>query len=41
MHVVRLIEGLINTDDGINEDVQLLRSLPLQLTLEFPVKTDC
>ena len=27
MHAVRSIEGLINTDDGINEDVQLLRSL--------------
>ena len=27
MHAVRSIEGLINTDDSINEDVQLLRSL--------------
>ena len=27
MHAVRSIEGLINTDNGINEDVQLLRSL--------------
>ena len=27
MHAVRSIEGLINMDDGINEDVQLLRSL--------------
>ena len=27
MHAVRSIEGLINTDDGISEDVQLLRSL--------------
>lgn len=26
MHAVRSIEGLINTDDSINEDVQLLRS---------------
>jgi len=27
MHAVRSIEGLINTDNGISEDVQLLRSL--------------
>ena len=27
MHAVRSIEGLINTNDSINEDVQLLRSL--------------
>ena len=27
MHAVRSIEGLIKTDDSINEDVQLLRSL--------------
>ena len=27
MHAVRSVEGLINTDDSINEDVQLLRSL--------------